>query len=586
MKTKLKLAIVGLLVSSQIVSCSKYLELEPKSSFGPETIFGNLENARNAVYGAYQMLAGDHGYGNRINVFFPYDTDLMIGQRGNGDNGRRDIARYNLTPLNSEIQGPFYRLYGGIERANQCIKYIPQMDGYANGAEPVRSQIRRLHGEALTLRAQFYFDLVKLWGDVPAQWVPSSDVPDLFLPNMDRDSIYDQILADLELAAQLVPWRGELAGIGETINERLTKGSVKALRARIALFRGGYSLRIANRQMERGSNHIHYYQIAANECREIIQSGQHRLSPSYRGLWKDYLNAHALDPFGEVVFDIAMAGGNPGTDSKIGYFSGLRNQVLPLPSFFYSFAPHDTRRDVTIAPYTLNDNGSLTAAEISRMSDGKFRLDWITNPSFPFNHSVQFMGLNWPLIRYSDVLLMFAEAENEVNNGPTPAAVDAFEQVRKRAFLGNESEIGGTPTTKAGFFEAIVDERGFELSGESIRKYDLIRWNILGERIARSQAALTAMANREPPYDQYPTRMFYYPSTAGNDIDWATSFYEPAPSSSPAGTASVNWVNNRIYSVSDWPYYAEGFTPGKSELMPFPQAAIDANPKLKQNPGY
>lgn len=586
MKKNLKSLLFGTLVSVQIISCSKYLELEPKSSFGPETIFGNLENARNAVYGAYQMLSGDNTYGNRLNVFFPYDTDLMIGQRGNGDNGRRDIARYNLTPLNTQLAGPFDRLYGGIERANQCIKYIPQMDGYNNGAEPTRSQIRRLHGEALTLRAQFYFDLVKLWGDVPVQWVPSSDIPDLFLPKTNRDSIYDQLLADLEVAAQLIPWRNELAAIGEIINERITKGSVKALRARIALFRGGYSLRTESKQMERGSDHLRYYQIAADECREIIQSGQHQLAPSYRALWKDYVNGHRIDPFGEVVFEIGMSGGGPGTDSKLGYFNGLRNQVLPLPSFFYSYHPQDTRRDVTIAPYTLNEDGTIVASEISRMSDGKFRLDWMTNPSFPFNASVQFMGLNWPLIRYSDVLLMFAEAENEINNGPTVAAIDAFEQVRKRAFLGNEDEIGTTPTDKAAFFEAIIDERGFELSGESIRKYDLIRWNMLGDRIELSKAKLTAMANREAPYDQYPTRMYYYPSTAGNDINWATSFYEPTPASAPAGTASANWVNDRIYRVSDWPYYAEGFTPNKSELMPFPQSVLDANPKLKQNPGY
>jgi len=575
------------LAVSLMLSCSEYLELTPKSSFGPETIFGTTENARKAVLAAYQMLGGDQTYGSRINLYYPYDEDNMMGNKGTGDNGRKDINRYNVTAANTQLNAPFERLYGGVERANICIKYIPEMSLYTSGSELEKKKLRRLHGEALTLRAQFVFDLIKLWGDLPIQWLPSAELTDLFLPKMDRDSIYDKLLEDLAVAKDLVPWRSEVTALGEAMDERITKGAVKALRARIALFRGGYSLRRGSNQMERGSNHLHYYQIAADECREVIASNEHALAPTFLALFKDHLNAHLLDPWGEVIFDVAQGGGGPGTDSKIGYFSGLRDQIRALPTFFYDFHPADTRRDVTIAPYTMDADGVLTATEITKLNHGKWRLDWFVNPSFPYTANIQYMGINWPLIRYSDVLLMFAEAENEVNNGPTAAAISAFEQVRKRGFAGNEHLIGTTPTTKEAFFEAIVDERALELAGEAIRKYDLIRWNLLAAKLAEAKAEMAKMAAQEAPYDVLPTNMYYYPSAAGgNGINWATSFYEPRPSSAPEGTSSVRWVSERILTHDDWPNYAEGFKENHSELLPIPQNALNANPKLTQDYGY
>src|SRR5690606_20501864 len=120
-------------------------------------------------------------------------------------------------------------------------------------------------------------------------------------------------------AAELVPWRGELASIGDPQDERITKGTVKGLRARIALFRGGYSLR-SNGTMQRGSNHLNYYQIARDECDDIITSGQHDLNPSYKSLWKDQVCAHAVtDPHGELMFQASAIGLTGAEDTKLGY---------------------------------------------------------------------------------------------------------------------------------------------------------------------------------------------------------------------------------------------------------------------------
>lgn len=560
--------------------CKKYLQVDPLTGFGPETVFGSVTNARMAVLGAYQRLTGDIGYGSRLSIFFPYDTDIMMGANGNGDNGRKDMNRYNLTPTNNELEAPFERLFQGVERANICIKYIPKMELYENGTDMEKAKLRRLYGEALTLRAQCYTELVRNWGDLPAQWLPSEDQPNLFLAKTDRDSIYDHLLADLKEAEALVPWRSELAAIGDPIDERITKGAVKGLRARIAMYRGGYSLRRDN-TMKRGSNHLQYYQIAADETLDIIESQEHKLAPDYRNLWKNSVNAHRLDPDGEIIFEIALIA----TDGKIGYFNGVEGGVMVVPTYFYSFDSLDTRRDVIAAPFTVNADGTLKGTNLTQVYEGIYRRNWVSNPSFDNAVRSQFMGLNWPVIRYSDVLLMYAEADNELNNGPSAKAIEVFEQVRKRGFGSNQTEIGVTPTDKDGFFNAIVNERAFELGGEGVRKYDLIRWNLLATKLDETKAKLAAMAARQAPYDVLPQRMYFLPGATEN-VNWVNSFYKPSPASAPPGTTSVNWVTSSLTTTRNWGMYAQGFKANHSEIFPIPQSAIDANPSLTQDFGY
>jgi hypothetical protein len=123
---------------------------------------------------------------------------------------------------------------------------------YTSGSDADQKELHRLYGEVLTLRAQFLFELIRNWGDVPAPLVPSYKQSNLFIPRNDRDSTYDVILNDLATAIDLLPWRTEVAR-----NERITKGAAKALRARIALFRGGYALR-SDGKMERRSDYLNY----------------------------------------------------------------------------------------------------------------------------------------------------------------------------------------------------------------------------------------------------------------------------------------------------------------------------------------
>lgn len=600
-----------------VATCKKYLSPDPVSSFNTAFVFSDVPNATKAVLASYQDLEGDNGYGIRISMYFPYDNDEMIGMHQLGDNDRGDIAHYNATSGNAQLYNPWVQLYQGIERANICIYNIPKMPLYTTGSGTQVGELHRLLGEALTLRAQFYLELVRNWGDVPAQWLPSAQEPDLFLAKTDRDTIYNHLLNDLQQAESLVPWRTQLASAtGDQADERITLGAVKALRARIALYRGGYSLRRATsmygQTMARPADYLDYYKIAFQECSDIMaRPGDHSLNPSFQAVFKNGPDAHAIDnQYGEIMFEVGMSGGQGTNDSKLGYYDGTKvnaslsgNAALGiLPTYFYLFDSTDTRRDVTCAPYEVNsDLSTLKGHPITTMVDGKFRRDWITNPSV-MTSTAQYYGVDWLLIRFSDVLLMYAEADNEINHGPSAADIAAFNQVRTRGYGGNASLIGTTPTDYTGFFNAIVRERSLEFGGEGIRKYDLIRWNLLGSRIAdaktnlKNLAAATgtftgSYASNTWNFAQLPASAFYKTtSTIATGVIWGNSLYVPTTLTSLTGYTKVAWVTSAIAGVlsssGSSNGYAVDFKPNHSELLPIPQSAIAADFNLLQDYGY
>lgn len=597
-------------------SCKKYLNQQPITEVGPELVFTDVASTYKALSGAYSRLVGDAGFGIRLSLYYTVDNDEMQGPTGAGDNDRRDIARYSATAGNAQLNAPFNQLFQGIEFSNICIDNIPKMDMYASGTDQQKKQLQRMYGEALTLRAQYYFEAIVNWGDLPANFKPAyaQAAADPLPGRTNRDSLYDVILEDLKLAATLVPWRNEITAIGDQLDERITKGTVKGLRARIALFRGGYSLRQTG-GVQRSADSLKYYQIAKDECNDIINSTQHSLNPSFRSLWKDQVGAHTVaDPNGELMFQASASGLSAAEDTKLGYYNGPRvnnngnSSINPLPTYFYLFDSTDLRRDVTIAPYNVNADGvTKTGLALTALNDGKYRRDWITPAISPTN-AVQYLGLKWQILRYSDVLLMFAEAENALN-GPTAAAYNAINMVRRRGYgkpLSTPNATVDIPggLSKGAFFQYLVRERSLELGGEGVRKYDLIRWNLLTTAINEAKVNLNNMANitGKPTYSYMagspdyvvnsalPIAMYYKTTSTADDYSiWANSYYTTAPASTPAGTTKVAWITSAISAAgttSPLSRFATGFTPGKSELLPIPQQARDANVNLSQNPGY
>ena len=130
-----------------------------------------------------------------------------------------------------------------------------------------------------------------------------------------------------------------------------------------------------------------------------------------------------------------MTGGQGTNDSKLGYYDGVKvdasvtgNAAIGvLPTYFYLFDSTDNRRDVTCGPYEVNSNlSTLKGHPITTISEAKFRRDWISNPS-ELTSTGQYYGIDWPIIRFSDVLLMYAEADNEINQGPSAADIAALQ---------------------------------------------------------------------------------------------------------------------------------------------------------------
>ena len=594
--------IVMLLILLVSAGCKKYTEVEPVSQYSIPQAFSDISNATNAIIGVYDELQGDNGYGIRISMYYPYDSDEGIVS-GNIDNGRRGVGRYQLLLTNAELANPFRQLYRGVEKANLCIEQIPLMKQYTSGTVTEQAQAKRLYGEALALRAQYMFQLILNWGDVPAPLIPSYKQSELFIPKTNRDSTYDRLLADLAIAKDLVPWRTD-AG---PRNERITKGAIKALRARIALFRGGFSLR-SNAQMERRPDFLTYYTIARDECADLMANrNQHTLNPNYESVWRN-VTSFIYDPSGEIMFEIGAGGGNSNSDSRMGNYDGpnLNNAsrygaggggIIMLPNYFYAFDSVDTRRDITVTHYQVTSATNIKSQRrAGEMNTGKYRRDWRV-PLLP--GTVLNVGYNWSLIRFADVLLMYAEAVNEINNGPNAQAIAAFEEVRTRAYRGNTGLIGVTPTTKSAFFDAIVNERFLEFGHEGIRRYDLIRWNLLAAKIAETRTRIQQIRDRVAPYANVP--QYIYWKNVGEEIQFfagantaltAQPFWKPTQIPSPTtGWTRTDWAQNLTTNVIDgrqlWQALAFFFTPGKSELYPFDQSTISSyQGRLQQNPGY
>ena len=600
---KLTLSVAAIVLLS-FNSCNKFLDQKPITDVSTEVVFSDVPSALKALAGVYSRMVGDAGYGIRVSLYYPLDTDEMQGPTGAGDNDRRDIARYAATPGNAQITNPFNQMFAGIEYANICIANIPKMAMYTNGTDQEKKKLQRMYGEALTLRAQFYTEAIRNWGDLPANFAPASTLAtsNPFPSRTNRDTIYDRLLEDLKLAATLVPWRNELSAIGDGVDERITKGTVKGLRARIALYRGGFSLR-QDGVVKRSTDYLKYYQIARDEAAEVMASNQHSLNPSYKALWKDQVNARAVaDPNGELMFQASGIGGVGAGDTKLAYYNGptvngLGNKsVNVLPTYFYAFDSTDLRRDVTCAVYNVAADGSAKIGQaITAICDGKYRRDWISNPTVSPTNAIQYFSLKWQILRYADVMLMFAEAENELN-GPTAAAYNAVNQVRRRGFgqsitTANAAVDLPAGLNKSAFFNAIVKERSLELGGEGIRKYDLIRWGLLAAKINETKAALLAMSTLSAPYNTLPTSMYYRTGSTSDDNRfgstglWANSFYNAAPTATPSGTTKIVWLSAAINTTA-LSRFATGFVTGKSELLPIPQPARDANRNLTQNPGY
>ena len=510
MKTHIKIfaSVLAAAAVMSLSSCSEegFFDVKAPSAADESNVYSNYTLSEYAIFSISETFGHTNNYRGRFLPRYGYNTDIEWYNGTNSD--EIDLAAYNTATTNGRMNldnGPYNEMFVGIERANLAIEGLRTYGDVEN-----QPDMAYLLGEALTLRAMIYYDLIKAWGDVPARFEPiNSD--NIFMAKSSRDTIYVQILKDLEEAIPYLYWPNESSQTATT--DRINKAFACGLYARIALAASGYALRpedgmvgTGNPGSVRKTNEPQLqadvlYPKALAYLQEVIGSGTAHLESSYRELWYNFNNFDLVAgkeilysiPFsdGRGRWNYHFAGSHENTE-YIGTASSRGGDAGPVPTLFFKYEPQDVRRDVSCVNFDWVEN-TQEPAGIHRWYFGKYRFEWMD--ALPFGGGND-DGLKPVVMRYSDVLLMAAEIANEL--GQEALAKDYLLQVRNRAYAGNEAMASAYVNSLSGhdaIFNAIVDERALEFVGEFLRKTDLIRWNLLTSKMNEAKDEMTALAN-------------------------------------------------------------------------------------------
>ncbi|MDO5614564.1 MAG: RagB/SusD family nutrient uptake outer membrane protein [Cruoricaptor ignavus] len=532
MKKIIKLVGVAAL-SFAVLSCNNFgeeiLDTDAKSTLPDYEIFANPGLTELALDGVKMSFGETNSYRGRFLPWYGLNTDSeWYNSSESTSNDNADLCVYDAKPNNSQmntVNNAWAMIYQGIERANIAIQGIR-----AYGNPQPGNEMGYLLGEALTLRAIFYADLLKAWGDVPARFTPV-DNNNLYEPKSSRDIIYKQLIADLAEASDLVPWPN--GNSATTSVERINKAFVKGLRAKLALAASGYQQYPdgVRRSTDPELSVQNMYKIALDESRSVINSGTSQLNPSYEDVWRRLMQENT-SAGGESLWEIPFAAGR----GRMVFVFGINHQTAnqyheagnnrggqigPLPNVFYDFDEKDLRRDITCVPYrwgrAVNGVAKQELGSFNRWYFGKYRYEWMTRRVTSQNDD----GINKLYMRLAEVYLMAAETANELE-GPS-AAAPYLRAVRSRAFgAADQAEkvnnYINNLTSKQTMFDAIVKEHEFEFTGEMERKQALIRWNKLGANMAEAKQKMTRLRNREGEYADVPTVLYYTYESDGETL--------------------------------------------------------------------
>lgn len=526
MKRYIYISIFSVSLMGLVSSCD--LEAPSKSSMDSSVIFSTPSLAEGAVMGIHQSFGETNSYRGRYLPYYGINSDVEwingMDPTKMPDAGKYDLCTYASTATNTQMNttnNAYAKFYEGIERANQAIVGLRAYGDVENN-----STMAQLLGEALTLRAVLYLDLVKGWGDVPARFEPIT-TETMYVGRSDRDIIYKQLLSDLEEASRLVAWPNETS-VTKSV-ERVNKAFTKGLRARVALYAGGYSQRADGIRLSNDPelSREAMYTIARNECLEVIEHCPELSKLSFKDnflrLCQDDVTAGA-----ESLWEIPFSDGR----GRVLYTLGVKHNAAdqytqqaqggvngPLPYLFYDYDVEDIRRDITCVPYDwskelVNGRSKQQLRCLSKWCFGKLRYEWMKRIVTSTNDD----GVNWQYMRLADVYLMAAEAINELS---TPAdAAQYMKPVLDRALPAEKvtAYMAKATASKDAFFNAIVEQRAFEFAGESLRKADLIRWNLLKTKLDEAKDKMRKLARREAPYNDLPEKLYYETAEDGETL--------------------------------------------------------------------
>lgn len=468
-------------------SCEDFLAETPYDFYDEQNFYKDVSELELAVNGAYEVLSQKMTYGHFMLVN-DCDTDLSHIKGSGTGHTARDLGHYNIYSSHTWIEQAWGYYYTGIDRVNRIMA---NKERVVLPDDESKKKFNRLIAEAKLLRGICYFDLVRMWGDVPLKLTASDKKENFALTRTDREEVYEQIVKDMEEAVSDLPWHDELS----SYEGRPTKGAAMGLLARVYLFRAGYSLH-QNGKMERPGKYLEYYGKVKAICAELINSHHHALNANYERVFKNVCE-NILEP-NEVMYEVQFynPSGENDHSSKIGSYNspeinrnssyGLGNSFIKTTHFAYDlYEQGDTRRETAIATFKINANDNVIPIPRKNSytwAPGKWRRNWIPGPP----KDLENMDINFILLRYSDVLLMYVEAVNELDGRLDKLAIECLNQVRRRAY--GYVPTATTPAidfTSADFPDQqsardyLFIERARELCFEGFRRFDLIRWNKL-----------------------------------------------------------------------------------------------------------
>ncbi|MBC6612493.1 RagB/SusD family nutrient uptake outer membrane protein [Hymenobacter sp. BT507] len=433
------------------------LDKPPLPSISPENFFQSADDAEAGLTAAYDALQGTGLYSQDLIAVGEMPSDNCTSN--NGDVASLD--RISWTPTTSQVYNIWRDSYLGINRANAVIRYVPTitMD------EARRKQIL---GEAYFLRALHYYNLVKLYGGVPLRLEPteSGEQSVIALPRATVEAVYTQIVADLTAADAAVPASNA---------NRVTNGAVNSLLAKVYL---------TQRQ----------WGAAVTAANKVISTGRYSLVTNFKGLFP------AENKVSETILEVQNQGNADGNNI-------LPDLLLPSPPATYSFPKfniptlflskeNEKPTDLTSVVDTVNDR------RWSRVSTTTVRVDtvlyvrrdyasFVLSSSRSRGASSNDLGpfvYKWPgapnafnspdntyILRYADVLLMYAEAANE-QAGPSADVLEKLNLVRTRAGLAALTPVSPQYASKKAMRDEIDRQRRLELAFEGERWYDLLRY--------------------------------------------------------------------------------------------------------------
>lgn len=588
---KNKLIIAGLIISGLFTSCDEYLDTPAQSTLDEQLIYSNAELAQGAVDGIKIAFGEEQSYRGRLLAYQGLNSDTEWFLNSSEEGPKTDLVTYNAQQSNTEMgdaKNAWAMMYEGIEKANLCIQGLRKYGNVSNNPE-----LAQLLGEALTLRAIFYADLVRNWGDVPVRFEPVTSST-IYIPRTNRDVIYKQLIADLGEAANMVAWPNETSYTSTV--EHINKAFVKGLRARLALMASGYQQYAdgVRRSTDPELSVEAMYSLALNECRSVIQSGSAKLEPTFEGFWKKY-NQENLTAGNESLWEIPF-GDNRGRmffwfavkHDAIDQFQIMRanngGTAGPLPFIYYDYDEADARRDVTCVPYKWGKaTDKISKQELTDLQVwyfGKYRFEWTTRKAT----GDQDDGMNKVYMRYAEILLMAAETANEIE-GPA-AATPYLKELRKRAFASSDwavkvdDYVAGL-TSKTDMFNAIVDENQYELTGEMERKFALMRWNLLKTKLVEAQSKMNDLKARAGKYSDVPTTLYYKYKSDNVTLD-IYGLNRGEKTDPGAGYASKNW--DKLEDIKIQSLFNVNVDPDKKQYWPIMDVFVrGSNGQLDNN---